>query len=73
MEKLYHVDFDDTHGAAYAILPGDPGRVEKIASFLANPRFYHQNREYTTWLGELAGKTVMVMSTGMGGDRKSVV
>ena len=32
MEKLYHIDFDDTHGARYAILPGDPGRVESIAA-----------------------------------------
>jgi uridine phosphorylase len=72
MEKLYHVDFDDTHGARYAILPGDPGRVEKIASYLDSPRFYHQNREYTTWLGEIAGKTVMVMSTGMGGPSTAI-
>jgi uridine phosphorylase len=72
MEKLYHIDFDDTHGASYAILPGDPGRVEKIASYLENPRFYHQNREYTAWLGEIAGQTVMVMSTGMGGPSTAI-
>ena len=78
MEKMYHVDFDDTHGASYAILPGDPGRVEKIASCLEKPRFYHQNREYTTWLGELSPpkggseKTVMVMSTGMGGPSTAI-
>jgi uridine phosphorylase len=72
MEKLYHVDFDDSHGAEYAILPGDPGRVEKIAAFLDKPRFYHQNREYTAWLGELCGKTVMVMSTGMGGPSTAI-
>jgi uridine phosphorylase len=72
MEKMYHIDFDDTHGATYAILPGDPGRVEKIAQYLENPRFYHQNREYTTWLGELEGKTVMVMSTGMGGPSTAI-
>ncbi|MCL1815778.1 MAG: uridine phosphorylase [Treponema sp.] len=72
MEKLYHIDFDDTHGASYAILPGDPGRVEKIASYLENPRFYHQNREYTTWLGELSNKTVMVISTGMGGPSTAI-
>jgi uridine phosphorylase len=72
MEKLYHIDFDDTHGASYAILPGDPGRVEKIASYLENPRFYHQNREYTTWLGGIAGETVMVMSTGMGGPSTAI-
>jgi len=72
MEKQYHVGFDDGHGALYAILPGDPGRVEKIASFLEKPRFYCQNREYTTWLGELAGKTVMVISTGMGGPSTAI-
>ena len=72
MEKQYHVGFDDTHGAQYAILPGDPGRVEKIASFLDNPRFHCQNREYTTWLGEISGKTVMVMSTGMGGPSTAI-
>jgi uridine phosphorylase len=72
MEKNYLIGFDDTHGASYAILPGDPGRVEKIAANLENPRFYHQNREYTTWLGELEGKTVMVMSTGMGGPSTAI-
>jgi uridine phosphorylase len=72
MEKLYHIDFDDSHGAAYAILPGDPGRVEKIASHLDNPRFHHRNREYTTWLGEISGRTVMVMSTGMGGPSTAI-
>ncbi|MDR2471404.1 MAG: uridine phosphorylase [Treponema sp.] len=72
MEKLYHIGFDDTHGASYVILPGDPGRVEKIAAHLESPRFYRQNREYTTWLGGLSGKTVMVMSTGMGGPSTAI-
>ena len=72
MEPLYHIGMDDSHGAKYVILPGDPGRVEKIASHLDNPRFYHQNREYTTWLGELENQTVMVMSTGMGGPSTAI-
>ena len=78
MEKQYHIGFDDSHKAEYAILPGDPGRVEKIASYLDNPRFFCQNREYTTWLGELASskkgdsKTVMVISTGMGGPSTAI-
>ena len=72
MEKQYHIGFDDSHGALYAILPGDPGRVEKIAAHLDNPRFFHQNREYTTWLGEIEGKTVMVISTGMGGPSTAI-
>ena len=77
MEKQYHIGFDDSHGALYAILPGDPGRVEKIAAFLENPRLFCQNREYTTWLGELKlsngkSETVMVMSTGMGGPSTAI-
>jgi len=72
MERQYHIDIDDSHGALYAILPGDPGRVEKIAAHLDNPRFLHQNREYTTWLGEINGKTVMVISTGMGGPSAAI-
>ena len=72
MVPLYHIGFDGSHRAGYAILPGDPGRVEKIAAYLENPRFYNQNREYTTWLGELSGETVMVMSTGMGGPSAAI-
>ena len=72
MEMSYHIGFSDNCGARYVILPGDPGRVEKIAEFLDNPRFHCQNREYTTWLGELDGQTVMVMSTGMGGPSTAI-
>ncbi|MDR2751409.1 MAG: uridine phosphorylase [Clostridiales bacterium] len=69
---MYHVGFDSTQGAKYALLPGDPGRVEKIASHFDNPRFYCQNREYTTWLGEVGGQTVMAISTGMGGPSTAI-
>jgi uridine phosphorylase len=72
MKTSYHIGFDDAHGAQYAILPGDPGRVEAIAEYLDSPRFLCRNREYTTWLGELEGKTVMVMSTGMGGPSTAI-
>ena len=72
MEKMYHIGLDDSHGARYAILPGDPGRVEKIAGYLDNPRFLGQNREYTTWIGELSGEKVLVMSTGMGGPSTAI-
>ena len=72
MEKLYHIGLDNTHGAKYAILPGDPGRVEKIAQHLDNPKFLNTNREYTTWVGEIEGEKVLVMSTGMGGPSTAI-
>lgn len=72
MEKRYHIGFNEEHGAKYAILPGDPARVERIAAYLEHPRFYAQNREYTTWLGEIDGTPVLVMSTGMGGPSTAI-
>lgn len=72
MDKMYHIGIDDQHGAKYAIIPGDPGRVEKIAAHLDNPRFYHQNREYTSWIGTLEGAPVIVMSTGIGGPSTAI-
>ena len=72
MEKMYHIGIDGSHGAITALLPGDPGRVEMIARKLERPRFYSQCREYTTWLGELRGETVIVMSTGMGGPSTAI-
>lgn len=72
MEPLYHLGFGDVQGAKYAILPGDPGRVEKIAGYLDNPRFFNQNREYTAWMGAIEGQPVLVMSTGMGGPSTAI-
>jgi uridine phosphorylase len=69
---MYHIGFDDALGARYVLLPGDPGRVESIAKDLDHPYFYHQNREYTTWLGEISSQPVMVMSTGMGGPSTAI-
>ena len=72
MVESYHIGFGAEHGARYAILPGDPGRVEKIALYLDNPAFFHVNREYTAWTGELLGEKVLVMSTGMGGPSTAI-
>jgi len=72
MEPLYHIGFDDSHGAKYAILPGDPGRVEKIAQFLDEPQFHCQNREYTTWSGKIGGEKVLVTSHGIGGASTAI-
>jgi len=72
LEPMYHIGFDDSHNAKYAILPGDPGRVEKIARALQSPEFHYQNREYTTWTGEINKEKVLVMSTGMGGPSTAI-
>jgi len=63
----YHIKLTEEHKAKYAILPGDPGRVEKIASYLENAVQVGCNREYNSYLGYLEGERVLVVSTGIGG------
>ncbi|MDR0885281.1 MAG: uridine phosphorylase [Clostridiales Family XIII bacterium] len=71
-KPMYHIGIDGTHGAKYAILPGDPGRVESIAHHLDNPHFLARSREYTSYIGSLEGENVIVMSTGMGGPSTAI-
>lgn len=73
-EKMYHINLsrEDIKGAKYAILPGDPGRVESIAKYLDNAEKIGQNREYTEYLGTINGEYVLVISTGMGGPSTAI-
>lgn len=73
-DKMYHIGLskEDINGAKYAILPGDPGRVPKIAACLNNAKKICVNREYTSYLGELEGQPILVMSTGMGGPSTAI-
>ena len=70
--KQYHIALSPDQAGAYAILPGDPGRVEEIAGELDNPVFVAENREYKTYAGTLAGRRVCVTSTGIGGASAAV-
>ena len=74
VEKEYHIGLcaEDIEGAKYAILPGDPGRVEKIAEMLEDAKYLTTHREYVSYLGTLAGEKVLVMSTGMGGPSTAI-
>ena len=70
--KQYHIALSPGQAGEYAILPGDPGRVEEIAWRLKDPLFVADNREYRTYSGELAGKRVCVTSTGIGGASAAI-
>ena len=59
-------------GATVAILPGDPGRVERIGSMMERPRALAGQREFVSWLGYLDGRPVVVCSTGIGGPSTSI-
>ncbi|MBC7252796.1 MAG: uridine phosphorylase [Actinobacteria bacterium] len=75
-ETVYHLSLreKDVAGARYALLPGDPARVETIASA---PPFKHcrqlaWKREFRTWLGYLGETPVLITSTGIGGPSTSI-
>lgn len=72
-DTLFHLGFDQSkYRAAYAILPGDPGRVPKIAEFLDNAKQICQNREYNSYIGTISGENVIVCSTGIGGPSSAI-
>lgn len=64
--RKHHIGLKRGEVGRYALLPGDPGRVEAIARRFDNPRLVMQRREYTTWVGELDGVPVACTSTGIG-------
>ena len=66
MTKQYHIQLQERDVGRYVLLPGNPGRSEKIAAFFDNPRLMAQNREYITYTGTLLGEKVSVTSTGIG-------
>lgn len=75
MKRVYHLalDSDALEGAAFALLPGDPERVAKIAAALdPEARPLARRREYRTYLGRLGGQPVLVTSTGIGGPSASI-
>jgi uridine phosphorylase len=66
------VTAEQLRGATVAIVPGDPARVERIATTMNDPTFLASHREFTSWLGHLGGRPVVVCSTGVGGPSTSI-
>lgn len=64
--KQYHIRCGEGDVGKYVLLPGDPFRTDKIASYFDNPQLVAHNREHKTWTGYLDGEKVSVTSTGMG-------
>ena len=63
----FHIQCKEGDVGRYCLLPGDPGRCEKIAAYFDDPVKIGQNREYCIYTGTLLGEKVSVCSTGIGG------
>ena len=71
-QRAYHLNIAPGDVVRYCILPGDPGRCEKIAAYLDGAVHVMSNREYTTYTGTLLGEKVSVVSTGIGGPSAAI-
>lgn len=70
--KQYHIGCSNGQVGEYVILPGDPGRCEKIARYFDDPKKIASNREFTTYTGTISGVPVSVTSTGIGGASAAI-
>lgn len=71
-ERQFHINCKAGDVGRYCLLPGDPGRCEKIAKYFDDPVHVMTNREYVTYTGTLLGEKVSVVSTGIGGPSASI-
>jgi len=55
-----------------ALLPGDPGRAERIATHMDAADLLSQNREFSLYQGSYRGAGLCVCSTGIGGPSASI-
>lgn len=58
--------------APTVLLPGDPGRVKRIADQMDESHLVAENREYIVVTGVTKGVPVSVCSTGIGGPAASI-
>lgn len=70
--KQMHIQIKKGDIGRYVILPGDPGRCERIARYFDAPEKLSSNREFTVWRGLLDGEPVAVCSTGIGGPSAAI-
>ena len=71
-DEEFHLKIRHGDVGRYVILPGDPGRCEKIARHFDDYHFVAFNREYKIYTGTLNGETVSVCSTGIGGPSATI-
>ena len=65
--KQPHICLDESLGIFYAVLPGDPARIDRIASLLEHPEELTYNREFRSLRGTYKGVNILAISTGIGG------
>ena len=72
-KKIYHLNLSKDQIADDIILVGDPDRVALISNKFDAIELKVSNREFVTHTGQLNGKRISVISTGIGTDNIDIV
>ena len=70
--RQYHIGLKKGDIPRYVLIPGDPGRVPKIASYWSEARKVAEHREYVTYVGKYKGVDIAATSTGIGGPAAAI-
>lgn len=70
--KQPHICLDEHIGVRYAILPGDPARLDRVAQQLTQVRELAFNREFRSLTGLYRDIPVLAISTGIGGSSAAI-
>ncbi len=68
----YHIRVKPGDVARYVLVPGDPERVKRIASFWDEAWHVASHREYTTYTGRYKGVLISATSTGIGAPSTAI-
>ena len=72
-QRQYHIDLGPGELAEYILLPGDPDRVNRVASLLEDLEVRRRHREFSSITGTYRGLRVSAVSTGIGTDNVEIV
>lgn len=70
--RPYHIQLSKKDVGRIAFLPGDPGRVPRIAERFQERKDLGMHREYAAYSGRIGGEKVMALSTGIGGPATAI-
>ena len=71
--SIYHLRLKPENLADNIIVVGDPQRVPMVSKYFDKIEWKGQNREIVTHTGSLAGKSITVLSSGMGTDNMDII
>ncbi|MDD5945320.1 MAG: nucleoside phosphorylase [Clostridia bacterium] len=71
-ELQAHIRLSSDLNVKYAIMPGDPARLDRIAPYLDDVKELGFNREYRCLTGYYKGVKILAISTGMGGASTAI-